>query len=301
MILMMTPATLLSIAIFLAPLYLLLGLLYLYRWYRRRKGLRTPLTRPLLRTPGESLRNRIQEATDAIFEGIFVVAVFPSLIGGIFLVQAYISGRRIESSLLVGVIIWFIFTAYFVIKIFRILPRRRDLRLGLQGELAVAEELNRLMLNGYHVYHDLPAEKFNIDHIVVGKSGVFAVETKTRSKRKTGRGQQDAEVTYDGRRLQFPGGYDENAISQTVSQAIWLQNWLSSAVGEKIATEPILTLPGWFVKRIKPDGIPVLNAKEIPKFIMYDRKPVLSDSMITRITHQIDQRCRDVDPMEPLP
>jgi hypothetical protein len=297
---MITPATLLSIAIFLGPSFLLLGLLYLYRWHRRRRGLKTPLTRPLLRGPGESLRNRIQEATDAIFEGIFVVAVLPSLFGGIFLAQAYISGRRIEISLLVGAIIWFIFTAYFVIKIFRILPKRRDLRLGLQGELAVAEELNRLMLNGYHVYHDFPAEKFNIDHIVVGKSGVFAVETKTRSKRKTGRGKQDAEVTYDGTRLQFPGGYEMHALSQTGEQSVWLQQWLGSAVGEKITVEPILTLPGWFVKRTKPEGIPVLNAKEIPGFIMYDRKPVLSDSMITRIIHQVDQRCRDVEPMEPL-
>lgn len=297
---MIAPAALLSLTIFLGPSCLLIGLLHLYRWYRRRKGLRTPLTRPLLRGPGESLRNRIQEATDDIFEGIFVVAVMPSLFGGIFFAQAYISGRRIESSLLVGGIVWFIFTAYFVIKILRTLPERRDLRLGLQGELAVAEELNRLMLNGYHVYHDFPSEKFNIDHIVVGKSGVFAVETKTRSKRKTGRGQQDAEVTYDGKRLQFPGGYEENAISQTRSQALWFEKWLSYAVGDKITVEPILTLPGWYVKRIKPNGIPVLNAKEIYGFIVYDRKPVLSDSIITRIIHQIDQRCRDVEPMEPL-
>jgi hypothetical protein len=229
-----------------------------------------------------------------------VVAVLPSLFGGTFFAQAYISGTRIESSLLVGAVIWFIFTAYFVIEIFRTLPKRRDLRLGLQGELAVAEELNRLMLNGYHVYHDLPAEKFNIDHVVVGRTGVFGVETKTRSKRKTGRGKQDAEVTYDGMRLQFPGGYEMDALSQTRDQALWLQQWLSSAVGEKITVEPILTLPGWFVKRTKPDGLPVLNAKEIPKFIMYDRKPVLSDSMITRIIHQVDQRCRDVEPMGPL-
>jgi hypothetical protein len=63
---MITPATLISVAIFLGPSFLLLGLLYLYRWYRKRKGLKTPLTRPLLRGPGESLRSRIQEATDAI-------------------------------------------------------------------------------------------------------------------------------------------------------------------------------------------------------------------------------------------
>jgi len=294
-------AILFSAAIFSGPMLFLLGLLYLYRWYRKQKGLRTPLTRPLLRTPGESLRSRIEEATSDFFESVWVVSLVPSIIAGGFFAHAYILSRKIESSLIaIGVIIWLIFTVYYTRKIFKILSERRDLRLGLQGELAVAEELYRLMLNGFHVYHDFPAEKFNIDHIVVGKSGVFAVETKTRSKRKTGRGMQEAEVTYDGKRLQFPGGYEEDAISQTRSQALWFQKWLSSAIGEKITVEPILTLPGWFVKRTKPEGIPVRNAKEIPGFIIHDRKPILSDSMITRIVHQIDQRCRNIEPTEPL-
>jgi hypothetical protein len=294
------PAFLLPLAIFLGPAFILLGLFYLYRWHRRRKGLKTPLTQRMLRTPGESLRIRIQEVTQDIFEGILMVAVLPSLFGGSYLAQVYISGKTIGSSILLIGLIWFIFTAYFVIKIFRTFPERRNLRLGLQGELAVAEELSHLMLKGYHVYHDFPAEKFNIDHIVVGKSGVFAIETKTRSKKKTGRARQDAEVTYDGKKLKFPGGYEEKAIYQAESQSRWMQKWLSSAVGEKITVKPILTIPGWFVKRSSNEGIHVLNAKEIPPFITSDQKPVLPESMITRIIHQIDQRCRDVEPIEPL-
>ena len=54
------------------------------------------------------------------------------------------------------------------------------------------------MLQGFHVYHDFPAEGFNIDHIVVGAKGVFAVETKTRSKRTTANRREDATVEYDG-------------------------------------------------------------------------------------------------------
>ncbi|MBU1055794.1 MAG: NERD domain-containing protein [Proteobacteria bacterium] len=39
---------------------------------------------------------------------------------------------------------------------------------------------------GYKVYHDFPAEKFNIDHIIIGPAGVYAVETKARQKPTTG-------------------------------------------------------------------------------------------------------------------
>jgi hypothetical protein len=54
-------------------------------------------------------------------------------------------------------------------------------RIGYDGELATAQELNQLMRHGYYVFHDLQAENFNIDHIVIGPAGVFAVETKSRS------------------------------------------------------------------------------------------------------------------------
>ena len=34
---------------------------------------------------------------------------------------------------------------------------------------------------GCQVLHDVPADSFNIDHVVVGLTGLFAVETKTHS------------------------------------------------------------------------------------------------------------------------
>jgi len=286
---------------FLFPLLVVLGLLYLYRWYRGRKGLRSPLTRQLLRPPGQSLRLRIEEISNTLNETLFVVALVPSLISGVILSRGFESGKGIETFWIgLGAAIWVCFTAYYVGKIFKLLSERRDLRLGLDGELAVAEELNKLMFNGYHVYHDFPAEKFNIDHILIGIAGVFAVETKTRSKRKANRGKFSAEVTYDGNRLSFPNGYDVNALTQGKDQASWLGKWLTSAVGEKVGVESIVTLPGWYVKRVKPEGIPVLNPKEIHTYITSKHKTVLSDVMITRIVHQIDQRCRNIEPKDHL-
>ncbi len=206
-------------------------------------------------------------------------------------------------SVVAGIIIWVCFTVYYIQRIFKLLSERRNLRLGLDGELAVAEELNKLMFSGYHVYHDFPAEKFNIDHILIGPAGVFAVETKTRSKREALRGKSSAEVSYDGKQLIFPGGYYEvNALTQAKNQASWLGKWLSSAVGEKVNVEPIVTIPGWYLKRLTQEGIPVLNPKKEIEIhvISSGRKKILSDGMITRIVHQIDQRCRNIEPKNHL-
>jgi hypothetical protein len=49
----------------------------------------------------------------------------------------------------------------------------RPLRLGFKGERAVGEELNQLLRQGFHVFHDLPFDSFNIDHVIVGPTALL--------------------------------------------------------------------------------------------------------------------------------
>ena len=49
------------------------------------------------------------------------------------------------------------------------------------------------------------ADKFNIDHVIIGPAGVYAVETKARRKPETGKGRSDARVVYDGTKTSISG------------------------------------------------------------------------------------------------
>jgi len=57
---------------------------------------------------------------------------------------------------------------------------------GYDAELSVGQELNQLMRQGAVVFHDLPADGFNIDHVLISALGVFAIETKEYTKPKPG-------------------------------------------------------------------------------------------------------------------
>jgi hypothetical protein len=152
------------------------------------------------------------------------------------------------------------------------------------------------MLDGYHVYHDFQAGKFNIDHIVVGATGVFAIETKARSKSTVKDGGKSSTVIYDGKSIKFPNFEDRDMLQQAEGQAKWLRQWLSKAVGDPVPVQPILALPGWFVEQISPKGVPVLNPKLIRSFLTIKKDIHLSLNMIERIVHQLEQKCRDVEP-----
>jgi hypothetical protein len=279
---------LILILVFLSGPALMWGILRIWKWKRERSGSRPPFEDLLLRSPGERLRGEIADISDDIDTYLLSASMFPLLLFGIYMT------RVVEFRTLLMWLLGAGFMGFLIWRIVTLIKRRRDLRLGLAGEMATGEELNRLMLEGHRVYHDFPAERFNIDHILVGPAGVFAVETKARSKGSTGDRKEEAKVIYEGERLRFPNWVTTEPIDQAKAQAAWLTKWLSSAVGDPVKVSPMVTIPGWFIERKSPNGVPVLNPKQVKTYLGAKKEVLLSESMIKRICHQLEQRCRDV-------
>ena len=270
----------------------LLGAVYLRKWYIDRQKLRMPFTEKLLRAPGESLGKKLGELEDQLSTELAMAFCLPLICAGVFLIgrqnQATASaavGIGITGAVTFALICW---------RMFRLLDKKRNYKLGLLGERAVGEELNQLMLVGCRVYHDVPNDPYgNIDHVLVAPSGVYAVETKGRRK-KGAEGKDAHKVTFDGRALRFAGGPSEDkCLDQAKQQASRLSDWLSKAVGEAVEVHPVLALPGWYVDRQGRGEVIVLSGKAVASLVK--GRVELDPAKITRIAHQLDQRCRDVE------
>ena len=247
----------------------------------------------MFRNPGESINDRIEKLNDEIQDYFTFTALVPLICYSTYLSTRHFTGTKISP--------WFYcaltagFVGRFAYRLSKALKQRHNEQLGLDCERAVGQELNHLMLEGCRVFHDFQADKFNIDHIVVGANGVFAIETKGRAKPDRGKGQEDARVTYDGEYLQFPTWREQEPLEQTKRQASWLSQWLSSAVGDQVAVRPVLALPGWFVDRKKP--YPIIYNGKYPQFLTKIRtEALLPQEMIQRISHQLEQKCRNIAP-----
>lgn len=283
----------LIIFVLLAPT---LGVFAIARKMQRR-GRRTPLTRDLLRNPGESLQEQVEDLGADLGAHFFAIMLVPPVLGLQLLLLLHFSPQKVTPGLPVSyAVILAGFLVYFTVQLVRTWRKRHKLRLGLECEMATGQVLNQLMLLGCRVYHDFPAEGFNIDHIVIGPAGVYAVETKGRAKPDKGRGAEDALVVYDAKSLRFPGWVETKPIAQAKRQAQWLANWLKSAVGEPVPVLPALVLPGWFIQR-KAGDLAIFNAKS-PEFLARPKGEArLSEAMIQRVAHQVEQRCRNVEPV----
>ncbi|MDB6020048.1 MAG: Nuclease-related domain protein [Pedosphaera sp.] len=183
-------------------------------------------------------------------------------------------------------------TIWFGRKLYRVGYERANYQLGFDGERFVGEVLTQLVGKGYQIFHDLPFGNFNIDHVLVGPAGVFAVETKTHRKPVRESGGKDYRVEFDGSSLLWPWGTKSQEVNQAANGARKLGQWLSSVVGEKVGVDPILTLPGWMVNRKTQNAtVEVLNPKEILNFCALKQK-CLDANLIQRICYQLEEKCK---------
>jgi len=251
----------------------------------------------LLRNPGQYLLDQISEEMIDLGLRLGTLMILPPMF---VLLYSYLpaSKQNMNTIVLLGIIFIFVFILplYFARKLFMQMQLNR---IGYDGELATAQELNQLMRQGYYIFHDMQAEKFNIDHIVIGPAGVFAVETKTRSKQNV-KGIDAATVFVNGTFLQYPTYQDNSSIEQAINRAKWLSEFLTKSVGKKIIADPVLSLPGWMVeRRTSETPLMVINPKQAVKFIA-NKQTVLDNQTVQQIKYQVEQRCRDFKPTTPL-
>lgn len=285
------------------PLGLVLVVLHGLRLLRSRDKRRSPLTLKVLNLPGEGLRRAIEKHDDAFHENAALVMMI-----GPFVLATWLIARLdrvvpdwglIKFGVGDATIALFGATmlAWSTFQLVQHSHKRRLYKQGLAAELAVAQCLMPLMADGLAVFHDFPADKFNIDHIVIGRSAVFAVETKSRKKPKE-KGRQSARVSYDGERLSFPTHAETRPIEQACYQAQWLQKFLHSGVGEPVRIIPVVALPGWYVEsRVSRPEVFVTNCHN-PAFMAGSSFGApFSDAMRKRIAHVLIERY----PSEPEP
>jgi hypothetical protein len=263
-------------------------------WFRnfQTKNKKNPLNLEMLREPGHSLRQEIEDTSDGIMDCVFFLSLVPIYIYAVVVTQYALSAKSLS---LVVLLIYLVASLgiliHFSRKIYNLLKKRNDLRLGYDCELMTGQELAGLIKDGFKIFHDFPAGTFNIDHIAVGPTGIFAIETKGRAKNKVAE-KKNWEVQFDGKQLVFPEWTETKPIAQTINQAKWLKKWIHQATGIECKVDPVLVLPGWYIKRTGPSDVKVYNGKN--PFFLAKGTTLMTPQQIQAVSFQIEQKCRTV-------
>jgi hypothetical protein len=151
---------------------------------------------------------------------------------------------------------------------FRPSEQARSWQRGVRGERRTARLLDRLTGDGYVVFHDLAvpgSTSANVDHLVIGPTGVFVIDTK----QWTGSVHQRA----DG--LAWHNHYP---LDRTLERV----RWEAEAVGRLLGTRihPLVCVHGAHVQGdgLHAQGVAIVPAHLLRSALGYDR--VLSDAEV---------------------
>ena len=237
-----------------------------------------------LRLPGQSGDERIQERrADAL--SYFVVAFLAFSFAGW---EWYHKLLEVPPQPWPYTIVAVCIAAFCVFKLWRAKSELKRFKQGRDGERIVAEQLEKMRASGYRVLHDVVAGDFNLDHVLIGPTGIFVVETKTPSKR--GKGNR---ITFDGEAVQINGrSFLPNPLKQAKGNAAWLHNILKSSTGKSFWVTPIVTFPDWSVVRTAKDAaVLVLNHKEIEQKVK-SRPVMLSNEEVSMAAFHLERFVR---------
>lgn len=241
----------------------------------KRRKTKSPLKTKPLRLAGQSLS---EELDDVVYYKILFWMMLIILFGIMALLEWIRWWQQAPPNPIVVSILSAVGCGVAVWKIWRLFPYARNLNLGRQGEILVSQCLDQLKADGYRVFDDVVGDGFNVDHVLVGPGGIFAIETKTRRKP-----EGDARVVYDGKKLTVDGHTpDRDPIQQVINESRHIRDILKLEVSD-IDVKPVLIYPGWYTEQPHSSDVWVLNETAFPKWIKKE-PPTLSADKVSQIS-----------------
>ena len=233
---------------------------------------KSPLKKRPRRNAGDSTHNMIIEAIDQLSPYVIMTIMLFTYAG----LEFQDRPRQPWLCLTIAVLL-FIITAW---KIVKLRPKIKAMRQGRDGERRIGQYLDnefRDDLTGkpIRIFHDVPGENFNLDHVIICEKGIYVLETKTLSVPVKGcekllyKGGENLYYKDNGNKV--PG----NPIGQVSAGVKWLRELLRRQYELEEKQFPNLPIRGVLVpadryvvnQNISEYDIWVLNQMAFAKFI----------------------------------
>jgi hypothetical protein len=247
----------------------------------------SPLTDEPLRYPGQSLDEEIDNwRTEGVINylitaGVFFVLAFMEWWGYLTHAPRRPIPFSICAVLAIGGLAW---------RIVYIRKKLRPLKLGRHGERVVGQYLEGFRAYGARVFHDIPGDDFNVDHVLICPQGIYAIETKTWTKPWS-----NARVTTREGKLSKAGFTpDRDPVVQASAAAGFLRDILETKTGHRYEVRGVVAIPGWLVDPSLQHGtVCVIDPKNFPDHVAAQPN-VLSAQEVKDLAFELSRHTRSV-------
>ena len=163
----------------------------------------------------------------------------------------------------------------------------RQVRFVRDANVAVGHQLQKISTGGNRIFHDVKTSAGIVDHVLVGRSGIYAINVVAR------RGRKNGNATLKDSYLTFSGCNERTSIVDITASTARLEKEVCRLLGHKIRIRSVIAVPGWSIGEQASRHHLLVNERTIPMLRGWrDQSDYLMDEDVEALHEELTARCR---------
>ena len=169
----------------------------------------------------------------------------------------------------------------------RTILARRQVKFIHDANVAVGHQLQQIATGANRVFHDVVTSAGVVDHVLVGQTGIYAVNVVAR------RGGKNGSAILKGSDLLFSTGKGQTPLVEIAAGTARLQKEMCRLLGQKIRVRSVIALPGWSICEHSNENHLLVNERTITMLRGWrDQSVYLMNEDVDELQKELTTRCR---------
>jgi hypothetical protein len=163
----------------------------------------------------------------------------------------------------------------------------RQVRFVRDANVAVGHQLQQIATGANRVFHDVTTSAGVVDHVMVGQSGIYAINVVAR------RGGKNGKTILKDNRLSFSNRDEAIAVVDIAASAARFEKEVSRLLGHKVRVRSVIAVPGWDIGDQSSDHHLLVNERTIAMLRGWkDQSDYLMNEDVDALQRDLSVRCR---------
>jgi len=164
---------------------------------------------------------------------------------------------------------------------------RRQVKFVRDANVAVGHQLQQISTGANRVFHDVATSAGVVDHVLVGQSGIYAVNVVAR------RGGKNGNTVLKDSSLSFSNTEDTTPAVEITASAARLEKEICQLLGHKIRVRSVIAVPGWDIGEQASERHLLVNERTIAMLRGWkDQSDYLMNEDVDTLQKELTVRCR---------
>ena len=169
----------------------------------------------------------------------------------------------------------------------RTILTRRQVRFVRDANVAVGHQLQQISTGANRVFHDVVTTAGVVDHVLVGRTGIYAVNVVARRAGKNG------SAILRGNNLSFSNRQEQTPLVKITASTARLEKEICHLLGHKIRVRSVIAVPGWDIGEQANENHLLVNERTIAMLRGWkDQSDYLMNEDVDELQRDLTTRCR---------